>query len=367
MTDKPLNIVIIGAGVMGACTAYYLSKSPSCTVTLVEKTDIACGASGKSGGFLALDWNDHPGYLGSFSRTSFKLHQELAKELDGESQYGYRPLDTYSVVFDPKGKASKDSLDWTNPARSIEQIGTKRTTAQLHPEFFTRKLLEEAKRTGRVEIKIGRGVLKLIHENDRDIGGVVLEDGTELRADRVVVAMGPWSGQLPLMNDTIPISGSHVHSIVLQPKDKIPGQALFTTILHESKTSEPEVYPRSDETVYICGASDKEPLPTSADQVAVDAKAIDALIHQAGHISYKLSSQNAKLIKRQACYLPISDETGAPLIGPHAGYKNLYLATGHSFWGILNSPITGKMISEYLLDGKVSCVSQDVASFFIPS
>lgn len=56
MTDKPLNIVIIGAGVMGASTAYYLSKSPSCTVTLVEKTDIACGASGKSGGFLALDW-----------------------------------------------------------------------------------------------------------------------------------------------------------------------------------------------------------------------------------------------------------------------------------------------------------------------
>lgn len=189
--------------------------------------------------------NDHSQYLGSFSRTSFKLHQELAKELDGESQYGYRPLDTYSVVFDPKGKASKDSLDWTNPSRSIEQIGTKRTTAQLHPGFFTRKLLEEAKRTGRVEIKIGRGVSKLIYENDRDIGGVVLEDGTELRADRVVVAMGPWSGKLPLMNDTIPISGSHVHSIVLQPKDKIPGQALFTTIMHESKTFEPEVSQKS--------------------------------------------------------------------------------------------------------------------------
>jgi glycine/D-amino acid oxidase-like deaminating enzyme len=41
---------------MGACSAYYLSKYDSCTVTLIEKTDIACAASGKSGGFLALDW-----------------------------------------------------------------------------------------------------------------------------------------------------------------------------------------------------------------------------------------------------------------------------------------------------------------------
>lgn len=52
------HIVIVGAGAVGACTAYYLSqKAPrGLTVTVIEKTNVACAASGKAGGFLALDW-----------------------------------------------------------------------------------------------------------------------------------------------------------------------------------------------------------------------------------------------------------------------------------------------------------------------
>ncbi|CEG77687.1 hypothetical protein RMATCC62417_12398 [Rhizopus microsporus] len=370
--SQQLHAIIIGAGVIGACTTYFLSKNPSCKVTVIEKTDIACGASGKSGGFLALDWNDHSEYLKPFSQASFQLHQELAKELDGASQYGYRALDTYSIVFDRKSDTyskKKDPLEWVNKdaVRSIEQIGTLETTAQLHPEFFTRKLIEEAKRTERVDVRIGQGVARLIYENGKDVRGVVLDDGTEIHGDRVVVCMGPWSKNLPLPYDTIRIKGSHVHSIVLQPQDRIPGHALFTTIMHESKRFEPEVYPRSDGTVYICGASDEEPLPKSADQVIVNPKSIEDLTNQAELISAKLSRENSKVIRRQACYLPISEETNAPLIGPHPRYENLYLATGHSFWGILNSPITGKMMSEWLLDGKVSCVSEAVAEYFMPS
>ena len=82
---------------------------------------------------------------------------------------------------------------------------------------------------------------RLIYENSKDVRGVVLDDGTEIRGDRVVVCMGPWSKDLPLPYDTIRIKGSHVHSIVLQPQDRIPGHALFTTIMHESKIFEPEV------------------------------------------------------------------------------------------------------------------------------
>jgi hypothetical protein len=55
------SIVVVGAGVIGTSTAYYLSTSKArgedTTVTLVEATDVASAASGKSGGFLALDWH----------------------------------------------------------------------------------------------------------------------------------------------------------------------------------------------------------------------------------------------------------------------------------------------------------------------
>ena len=58
-SSVPRDIVIIGGGIIGVCTAYYLVTDPSLpddtTVTLVEGTSIAAGASGHAGGFLARD------------------------------------------------------------------------------------------------------------------------------------------------------------------------------------------------------------------------------------------------------------------------------------------------------------------------
>jgi len=49
------HIAIIGGGIIGVCTAYYISqharfKSGSVLVTIVEANHIASGASGKAGG-----------------------------------------------------------------------------------------------------------------------------------------------------------------------------------------------------------------------------------------------------------------------------------------------------------------------------
>ncbi len=83
------HVVVCGGGVIGACTAYFLGKK-GVRVTLVEKSAIACAASGKAGGFLALDMCDGS-VLRGLARASFGLHQSLAEELDGES-YGYRRI-----------------------------------------------------------------------------------------------------------------------------------------------------------------------------------------------------------------------------------------------------------------------------------
>ena len=51
------RVVICGAGIVGASIAYYLAQRGVAS-TLVEREEVACAASGKAGGFLALDWND---------------------------------------------------------------------------------------------------------------------------------------------------------------------------------------------------------------------------------------------------------------------------------------------------------------------
>jgi len=48
-------VIVCGAGVMGASVAYFLACR-GVGVTVVERSGVACAASGKSGGFLALDW-----------------------------------------------------------------------------------------------------------------------------------------------------------------------------------------------------------------------------------------------------------------------------------------------------------------------
>src|SRR4029453_3499995 len=53
----PRHVIVCGAGVVGASVAYFLTRR-GIAVTVLERTAVACAASGKSGGFLALDWCD---------------------------------------------------------------------------------------------------------------------------------------------------------------------------------------------------------------------------------------------------------------------------------------------------------------------
>ena len=76
---------------IGASIAYFLSRR-GIKATVIERTGIACAASGKSGGFLARDWCDGTP-LQALARRSFDLHAELADRLGNE--WGYRRLVTY--------------------------------------------------------------------------------------------------------------------------------------------------------------------------------------------------------------------------------------------------------------------------------
>ena len=118
----PKRVVVCGGGVIGACAAYFLSKrgAAAAAVTLVEKSSVACAASGKAGGFLALDWCDG-GPLSSLARASFNLHRSLSDDLDGPQSYGYRPLTTLSLTVtesNPSGSNPSGSSNFSISSNS---------------------------------------------------------------------------------------------------------------------------------------------------------------------------------------------------------------------------------------------------------
>src|SRR5258708_30741384 len=89
--SRSKRIVICGGGAIGVAIAYFLSRRGAQPI-VVERHEIAGAASGKSGGFLALDWcRGSP--LDRLARRSFQLHAELAAELG--NPWFYRRLATY--------------------------------------------------------------------------------------------------------------------------------------------------------------------------------------------------------------------------------------------------------------------------------
>lgn len=97
--DK-IHIVIVGAGIIGCCTAYFLVTHPNYDpekyhITIIESKRVAGGASGKAGGLLAL-W----AFPQQIVPLSFNLHQELATKYNGEKEWGYRRLTTVSLEGD---------------------------------------------------------------------------------------------------------------------------------------------------------------------------------------------------------------------------------------------------------------------------
>ena len=82
----------------------------------------------------------------------------------------------------------------------------------------------------------------------------------------------------------------------------------------------------------------------------VDSAQCDDLAANISIISPRLRS--APIARRQACYVPNHYRKGRvfdPMLGP-TDVPGLWLAAGHTVWGIQNGPATGFLMARYLLN-----------------
>ncbi|KAB5545707.1 FAD dependent oxidoreductase [Coniochaeta sp. 2T2.1] len=467
------NIIIVGGGIIGCTTAYFLTRHPAFNpalhkVTVLEASSIAAGASGKAGGLLAL-W----AYPECLVPLSYRLHAELAAEHNGAERWGYRRLGCGSIAARvraedlkkrpqragmtvsglgavtngngekkesspgqtplqpstngingtksegellpiqtsdppqqsnqspeqqqdwnklPKQDASAASqltdsslppdLDYIDPSIVLDyaQMGSSRTanpdTAQVHPYHFTTAMAQLARERG-VNFLIGAKVTKINHSRhgvgtveyeDRGTGG----DKTISDATDVVVTAGPWTGRLLPKSK---VEGIRAHSVVYDahvgpyavftnvelPRDWAPEHRAARGERRKHKQVDPEIYARPFGEVYACGETDATvPLPETADQVQADEDQCDDLSAYIAAISPQLAA--APIKAKQACYLPrhirFGEERG-PLIGPTA-VPGLWIAAGHTCWGIQNGPATGCLMAEMLLEGRARSADVDV-------
>ena len=345
------RIVICGAGAVGASVAYYLSLRGAAPV-LVDRCRPGAAASGKAGGFLALDWNAGTP-LDGLARASFALHREIANDL-GAERVGYRPMQTLMVAGADEGSVEQYERvarpAWLDGNVAVhEVIGTAETTAQVDPLAFTEALVEAAITRGATFVT---GVVDGLMRGDEGTVTGVTVDGQPRPADVVVLALGPWTNRAQRWLALPQVLGMKGASITLAAD--VPAQAVFGEFFaHDGKRSSPEIYPRAGGVVYINGFPEHDPLPDDPDEVTPSDRACDELHRIAGVHSSVL--RDAEVLSRRACYRPVTID-GVPLIGPIPEAPGAFLATGHASWGILNAPATGRMITEMILDGDSNSV-----------
>ena len=262
-----MHVLICGGGVIGASIAYFLSRR-GIGVTVVERTGIACAASGKSGGFLARDWCDGTP-LAALARRSFALHAELAATLAAD--WGYRRLTTYGGIAGRRSRFAQRRTDydlrWLSPEAVVtQQLGTPETTAQVHPARFTDAMMQAAQAQG-AEFRLG--VVEDVVRRGDGIAGVIV-DGEIIEGDAVVIAMGPWSILAAAWLPLPAIFGLKGHSLVFETGTAVPAEAVFCEYRELSGAMQtPELFPRADGTTYVCAVSSETPLPI--DPATVDA------------------------------------------------------------------------------------------------
>jgi glycine/D-amino acid oxidase-like deaminating enzyme len=339
------RIVICGGGAIGAAIAYFTSRRGAEPI-VIERHEVAGAASGKSGGFLALDWcRGSP--LDKLARRSFGLHAELSFELG--NPWGYRRLTTYGG-YAIEGETTRNShrRPWLADGVAITgRLGSSESTALVEPRAFTTDLMGAAQVHGAV-LRHGT-VVDLSRGPGGAVRGVALASGEIVEGDAVVIAMGPWSILAARWLPLPAVLGYKGHSLVFETGGSIPAEALFLEYREASgEILTPEIFPRADGTTWVCAISSTAPMPVDPANVVPDEGAHARIEALCRNISPALAA--APIKARQACFRP-GTEDGLPLIGAVPGVDGAYVATGHSVWGMLNAPATGEAMSELILDG----------------
>lgn len=258
-------------------------------------------------------------------------------------------------------------LDWLNVEwiNSYRPVGTPMNTAQVTPYAFTTSMAEIAMEAG---AKVILGSVTSINTGNGKVTSVTYTpkgsssaNKTTLLATDIVVCAGPWTSKL---YPAVPIVGLRQHSVLLRPSRPLSAYMLFAevslplTSTAEAQHVEPEIFTRPDNTVWVGGSFETaESLPPTADDVVPDADACEAIVSHVGAISDELS--RGEVLAHQTCYLPnIEGDVPGPVLGP-TDTQGLWIAAGHSCWGIQNGPATGKIMAEFVFEGKAK--SADVS------
>jgi D-amino-acid dehydrogenase len=348
------RVVVIGGGVVG-CSAASMLADGGASVTLIEATAIAAGASGRNSGSIQHPFDPE---LLPLHLESLAAYRALAAT-DEDFAFPSDPVGILLLTDDPDAARSRESelaaaFPELNP-EVLDPAAVRRAEPTLSdgwfavrvasgypatPEGATRALAARSVRAG-VTLRIGRSARPWI-EGGR-IRGVAFDDGEQLAADQVLVAAGPWAPEVlgeeaawPPINRTW---GVTVHVALPSP----PQHILEEGVVHTA--NDPGGRVGSIFSLMTAG-----PVSTVGSTFLTDRPDPDEVAPQlvARGAEFVPALAEASIIGIRLCARPQSAD-GRPFIGPVPNVEGLFVCAGHGPWGISTGPGSAALVVDQML------------------
>ena len=400
------KVVIIGGGIMGVCSAYFLNKEGH-EVTIIDKSNFSSGASFVNAGYIT------PSHIISLAAPGI-----ITKGL----KWMFNPSSPFYV----KPRLDKDFLQW---AWAFKRSATKKKVAQSIPvikdiNILSRELYIAMKSSGDLDFHYEHKGLLMAYKDDKageqewEVGKKAIQLGLKVEnlTAKEVEALEPKAnlnikGAVYFHSDAHMTPGGFMknmlsylreNGVTILAEEEVKDIIISNNSIKKVVTNKQEI--TADEFVMAAGSwspiiSKKlgikmllQPgkgyrinvaqetnitIPAVLLEAKVAVTPMDGFTRFSGtmeidKINHKINPIRVNAIANSAskyyhglqistqdkeaaqCGLRPVTPDGLPYIGKTSQYNNLTFATGHAMMGWSLGPATGKLVSEIISDQKPS-------------
>ncbi|MDG5777197.1 FAD-binding oxidoreductase [Haloarculaceae archaeon H-GB2-1] len=372
LTDLPdrADVVVVGGGIMGASTAYFLTEATDRDVLVLEKDEIASGSTGDSSAII----RHHYGPSEIYARTAAWSHDfyRAFEERTGEAiAYAPNPMVRFATEGTPSGdyveagadvlraldlpvsRHEGDELDAAYPMLELDDIDfavSDDDSAYSDGTDVAGGFARAAQNQG-ATVVTGVAVTDVLVE-DEAIAGVETDEGT-VEADEVVLAAGPWTPRLAAtVGLDVPIEPMREQVVILDPPADFSEESLPDLPSGGPPGGDWYLRPDFGEGVLVAthhtgGETDPDTYDRTPDQSTL----LD-LTEKIGAFAPGLAEAG---VQGQYCGV-YSTTPDHDFVIDQAGPDGCYLACGFSGHGFKHAPAVGRLVTDLVTGAESSLV-----------
>ena len=355
------NVVVVGGGVVGCSIAYHLARRGLRDVIVLERDAVGSGTTSKAAGGIRAQFSTETEIR--FSLESLRVFESFKEEFGvdpGFKQIGYLFLVTDEADLrgfetrlalqrrlgaDVRVISPRDAQALVPALRVDDLIAAVWGPADglAGPAEVTAGFARRARDLG-VRIREGVEVTGLDMDGRGRVLGVRTSQG-EVGAGMVVNAAGPAAARVGrLAGMTLPVFPRRRHIFFTGPFPDLPGPVPLTTDRASG------FYFRKEMDQVLLSPGDVEDV--GDDMVApVDWSRVEETVTKAVHRLPVL--EHAHIAGGWAGLRPLTPDDHA-IIGPAPGAEGFFLAVGFGGHGFQHSPATGRVVADWIIDGRPS-------------